>query len=106
MPSSSQDNLSVTFSSENENIIAKVSQNPLDDDSESISEIPRTPSLMLQELLASRGPAAIMATLRSGSQSVLHSCRQHNSHENQDNPTGAKSFEAVKSRRKNRRKGK
>lgn len=75
----------------------------LDDHSESGNS--RRPSILLemQDMISSRRPSAIMASLRRGSQSIMNNFRPK-----QDDPNdhvGARSPEAVESRRKNRRIG-
>lgn len=62
----------------------------------------RRPSVVLQELLTTRRPSAIMASLRRGSQSILSPFRT----KTPDDPNDpARSPEAVEYRRKNRRIG-
>lgn len=65
----------------------------------------RRPSILLemQEMISNRRPSAIMASLRRGSQSILHPFRTK--HEDPNDQVGHRSPEAVESRRKNRRIG-
>lgn len=74
-----------------------------------VNEIPdsgnssRRPSVLLQEILSSRRPSAIMASLRRGSTTLLNTFRSKQ--EDPHDHTGAKSPEAIEYRRKNRRYG-
>lgn len=65
----------------------------------------RRPSILLemQEMISGRRPSAIMASLRRGSQSILHPFRSK--HDDPNDHVGINSPEAVESRRKNRRIG-
>lgn len=83
------------------------SSNRLDDIPEDGSATTRRPSILLemQEMISGRRPSAIMASLRRGSQSILHPFRSKHDDSNDHPHIGAKSPEAVESRRKNRRIG-
>jgi hypothetical protein len=61
----------------------------------------RRPSVVLQEILSTRRPSAIMASLRRGSHSILSPFRS----KSEDPNDPARSPEAVEYRRKNRRVG-
>lgn len=65
----------------------------------------RRPSILLemQEMISNRRPSAIMASLRRGSQSILHPFRSK--HDDPNDNVRHRSPEAVESRRKNRRIG-
>lgn len=64
------------------------------------NESSRRPSFLLQEILQTRRPSAIMASLRRGSQSVLSTFRKS---DDPNDHIGVNSPEAVEARRKNRR---
>ncbi|CRK95797.1 CLUMA_CG009254, isoform A [Clunio marinus] len=70
---------------------------------ETNSSSSRRPSVLLQEILSTRRPSAIMATLRRGSATVINTLRGKSDDPNDH--TGAKSPEAIENRRKNRRIG-
>lgn len=92
IPDYEKDNQSVGSSTENINKYSRTNKS---------NESSRRPSFLLQEILQTRRPSAIMASLRRGSQSVLSSFRSKG-----DDPMdniGANSPEAVEARRKNRR---
>jgi hypothetical protein len=92
IPDYDKDNQSVGSSSENINKYSRGNKS---------NESSRRPSFLLQEILQTRRPSAIMASLRRGSQSVLSTFRSKSDDPNDH--IGANSPEAVESRRKNRR---
>lgn len=92
IPDLEKDNQSVGSSNEN---ISKYSKGNKSNESS------RRPSFLLQEILQTRRPSAIMASLRRGSQSILSTFRSK--HDDPNDHIGANSPEAVEARRKNRR---
>ncbi|CAO1365528.1 unnamed protein product, partial [Diamesa hyperborea] len=65
----------------------------------------RRPSVILQEILSTRRPSAIMSAIRRGSHSLLPSFHRSKLGGLEEEHVGAKSVEAIESRRKNRRVG-
>lgn len=91
----------------NQHSLYSQSSSRLNDIPENGSSTPRRPSVLLemQDLISGRRPSAIMASLRRGSQSILHPFRSKHDDSNDLPHVGARSPEAVESRRKNRRIG-
>lgn len=83
------------------------SSNRLDNIPENGTSSSRRPSVLLemQEMISGRRPSAIMASIRRGSQSILHPFRSKHDDPNDPPHVGSRSPEAVESRRKNRRIG-
>lgn len=81
------------------------SSNRLNDIPETAALNSRRPSVILQEILSTRRPSAIMSAIRRGSHSLLPSFHRSKLGGLEEEHVGAKSVEAIESRRKNRRVG-
>lgn len=104
---SSAENLAAnTRANQHSNFNHQHSSSRLNNIPEDESPTQRRPSLLMemQEMVSGRRPSAVMASLRRGSQSILHAFRG-GKHDDPNDHVGAKSPEAVESRRKNRRIG-
>lgn len=99
---SSAENLAANTRANQQSLYSnKHSSNRLNDIHENSTANSRRPSAVLQEILSTRRPSAIMASLRRGSHSILSPFRSK-----PDDPNDpAHSPEALEYRRKNRRTG-
>jgi hypothetical protein len=102
---SSADNLAANTRANQHSNFKHNHNSKLNDISEHANGNQRRPSILLdmQEMISGRRPSALMASLRRGSQSILHSFRPK--HDDPNSYIGAKSPEAIEYRRKNRRIG-
>lgn len=99
---SSAENLAANTRANQQSLYSKTFSNHPNDNHENSNTNSRRPSVVLQEILSSRRPSAIMASLRRGSHSILSPFRS-SKHDDPNDP--AHSPEAVEYRRKNRRIG-